>query len=94
MQDALCYLAQHLLSGPTAELLDFTIDAVQAPSFAELHGDGYRTRRLVHESAIVLADIVGRAVFIKFELAEDLLLDVWIWTCGNDLQHCVSDRAN
>ena len=85
VQDALCYLAQHLFSGSTTEFLDFAIDAVQAASFAEFHGDGNRTRRFVHEGAVVLADVVGRAVFVEFELAEDLLLDVWIWTGGYDL---------
>lgn len=43
VQDAFSYFAQHLLSGSTAKLLDFSIDTVETATFAVLHRNGYGT---------------------------------------------------
>ena len=79
------HLAQHLLSGSTTQFLNFLVYTVQTTSFAEFHCDRDRTRRLVHERAVVTADMVGCTVFVEIKLSNDLLLHVRVGVRRDDL---------
>lgn len=85
VQHALCNLSKDLLSSSASKLLDFLVDTVQASALAELHCDRDRARRLVHEGSVVAANVLRCAVFVEVELANDLLLHIWIGICGNNL---------
>lgn len=37
IQDTFCHFPEYLLTGPTAEFLDFSIDTVETASFAVFH---------------------------------------------------------
>jgi hypothetical protein len=90
VQDTFSDLAENLLSSATSKLFDFFVNAVETTTFAELHGNGDCTGRLVHESTIVATDVVGGAIFVEVELTNNLFLDVGVGVCSNDLDRCVS----
>lgn len=79
------HLTQYLLPGTTAQLLDFLVYTVQTASFTEFHCDRNGARGLVHERAVVTADMVGRTVFIEIKLSNDLLLHIGIGVRRDDL---------
>ena len=58
IQDPLGNLSQDLLARPAAEFLNFSVDRVERPPLAELHGDADGRRRRLHEGAIVSADVI------------------------------------
>lgn len=85
VQDTLGNFSKDFLAGPASELLDFLVYAIQASSRTELHSNRYRTGRLVHKSAVVAADMIRGAIFIKIELPDDLLLHVGVRIRRNNL---------
>lgn len=85
IQDALSHLPKCLLPSPAFEFLDLLVNTVKTPSFAELHGNGDSAGGFVHERPVIAAYVLRGAVFIKVELTNDLLLDIGIWVCSDDL---------
>lgn len=81
VENALGDLPEDLLAGAAAKFLDFTVHAVERAALAEFHRDGDGGGRFVHEGAIVLADVFRGAVFVEFQFAENLLLNVRIGAC-------------
>ena len=89
VEDAFGDFAEDFFPRAPAEFLHFAVDAVEGAAFAEFHGDGDGGGGFVHEGAVVLADVFGGAVFVEFQFAEDLFLDVRVGACGYYLC-CVS----
>lgn len=90
MQDISGNFAQDLFSRSATEFFDFLVDTVETAAFTEFHGYGDGAGRFVHKGAIVLANVFGCAVFVEFEFAQDLFLDIGVRACRYDLESHVS----
>lgn len=85
MQDSLGDLSKHFLARTSTELLDLFVYTIQRAAFAEFHGNRDCGGGLVHEGAIVLADVFRGAVLVELEFSQNLFLDIWVRTGGDDL---------
>lgn len=85
IQDSFRNLPQNLLARAATKLLHLLVDAVQASSFTELHGNRDGPCGFVHERTVVAADMLRGAVFVEIQFPDDLLLDIRIWIGGDDL---------
>jgi hypothetical protein len=86
VKDAFSDLAEDLLASTAATLADLAVDGVEAAALAQLHGDGDGAGGLVHEGAVIAADMFGGAVLVEVDLTDDLLLDVRIGVGGDDFK--------
>ena len=86
VEDALCDFSQYFLASAAAELLDFSVDAVEGAALAELHANADAALGVVHEGAVVAANVGGGAGFVEGEFADDLFLHVWVRVGSNDLE--------
>ena len=85
MEHALGNLPQDLLASSTAEPLDLSVNAVQRPTLAELHGDGDGGGRRVDKGAVIAADVLRGASLVEAQLADDLPRGIRIGVCCDDL---------
>ena len=86
IQYAVGNLGEDLLARSATKFLDFLVDTIQTSTLAKLHGDGDSARGLVHEGSVVATDMIGRAVLVEIELANNLLFHVRVRVCSDDLQ--------
>lgn len=86
VQHALRHFPQYLFAGPSPELFDLPVHAIQAPALAEFHRDRNIPRRIVPKRAIILANMFRRTFFVEGQLAHNLLLDIRVWVRRDDLQ--------
>ena len=94
VQNTLSNLAQDLLSSPPTEFFHFLVYTVETATLAEFHGDGYRTSRLIHESAIVATDMLRGTILVEIELAHNLLLHVRVRVRSDDLHLSIFHPTN
>lgn len=85
VQNALGDFPKDLLACAAAEFLDFAVDAVERAAFAEFHDDADGAANVV-ELAVVLANMLAGAFFVKGEFALDLLFHVGVGVGGYDLE--------
>lgn len=85
VKHALCNFAKDLLSSSSSKLLDLLVDTVETATFAELHSNRNGARGLVHKGAIVAANMIRRTVLVEVEFANNLLFDVGVGVCGDNL---------
>lgn len=64
VQYAFCDLAKDLFAGAATKLLDFTVNCVQGPTFAELHGNADRAI-VVNEGTPVPTDVIAGAILVE-----------------------------
>jgi hypothetical protein len=86
VQDTFCDLPENFLTCTTAELLDLTVYRVQGSTFAELHSKTDGARAIVNEGAPVSTDVIASAVLVERHFSYNLLLDIWVRVCSNDLE--------
>lgn len=86
IQHAVSNLGEDLLARSATKFLDFLVDTIKTSTLAKLHGDGDSARGLVHEGTVVATDMIGRAVLVEIELANNLLFHVRVRVCSDDLQ--------
>lgn len=65
IQHSFCDFAQNLFPSPPSQLLHLSVDTIQRTAFAEFHTDAYRAAGIVHEGAVVLANVFGRAGLVE-----------------------------
>lgn len=90
IQDALCYFAQDLFARPATELLDLSVNAIQAAAFAVFHSDGDCTTGIIHERPVVLTNMLRRAIFVEGQFSDYLFLDIWVGVGRNYLYRSVT----
>ena len=87
MQHALGDLTQHLFARPAAQPLHLPVNGVEGTALAILHDNGCRAMEV--EGAVVLANVLRRALLVEREFAQDLLLHVWVRIGRDDLSESV-----
>lgn len=84
IQDSFSYFSQHLFPCSTAKLFDFSINTIETATFTVFHRNGYGATRII-KSAIVFANMLISTLLIEGQFALDLLLNVWIRICCDNL---------
>ena len=85
VQDTFGHLAQYLFSSSTTQLLNLFVDAVQASTLTEFHGNRNSTSWFIHECTIVATDVIRSAMLVEIEFSDDLLFDVGVWVRSDNL---------
>ena len=84
IQDSFSNFPQHLFPRSTAKLLDFSVNTIETATFAVFHCNGYGAARII-KGAVVLADMLRSTLLVEGQFALDLLLNVGIRICCDNL---------